>query len=344
MAGRWTRVHLRTLGGTVEQVALGGQGLVVGRQGLGCMGMSQSYGAADRGEAAATLRAAAEAGVTLFDTADLYGAGHNEELLGEVLGPMRDSVVIATKFGITRNAKGQYGAINGRPEYVASACEASLARLGIEVIDLYYQHRVDPQVPVEETVGAMAQLVAEGKVRYLGLSEASAATLERAHAVHPITALQSEWSMFTRELEADVVPTARRLGVGLVPYSPLGRGVLSGTLRSDGDLAEDDWRRTTPRFHGEGLAANLELVDQLADAAATRGLTTAQLALAWVHARGRDVVPIPGTKRRRWLADNLASLEVQLTDGDCAQLEALVRPEAVVGDRYPAAFMGTLNA
>ena len=328
----------------MEQVALGSQGLVVGRQGLGCMGMSQSYGEADRDEAAATLLAAVDAGITLFDTADLYGAGHNEELLGEVLAPVRGSVAIATKFGITRNANGTYGAINGQPDYVRSACDASLQRLGVETIDLYYQHRIDPAVPVEETVGAMAELVAEGKVRYLGLSEASASTLERAHAVHPITALQSEWSMFTRELEADVVPTARRLGVGLVPYSPLGRGVLSGTLRGDDDLAADDWRRTTPRFHGEGLAANLELVDALAEAAEARGLTTAQLALAWVHARGKDVVPIPGTKRRRWLNDNLAALDVELTAKECAALEALVRPEAVVGDRYPAGFMGTLNA
>ena len=327
----------------MEHVALGGQGLQVSRQGLGCMGMSQSYGAIDRDEAVATLLAAVEAGLTFFDTADMYGLGHNEQLVGEVLGPIRDSLVVATKFGIVRDPSGNTIGVNGRPDYVATACDASLARLGMDFIDLYYLHRVDAQVPIEETVGAMAKLVEQGKVRYIGLSEAAASTLERAHGVCPISASQSEWSLFTRELEADVIPMARKLGIGIVPYSPLGRGVLSGTVRSDADLEEGDFRRFTPRFHGESLAANVNLVDQLADIASDLSVSTAQLALAWVHARGSDVVPIPGTKRRKWLEANLASLALELSAETCAQLEAIVEPNAVVGDRYPAGFMDTLN-
>jgi len=314
--------------------------LTVSTLGLGCMGMSEFYGTADEGEAIATIHRALDLGVTFLDTADMYGPFTNEQLVGRAIAASqqgRDQVQLATKFGNERRPDGTRVGINGRPEYVRAACDASLARLGVDVIDLYYQHRVDKTVPIEETVGAMAELVAAGKVRHLGLSEASAATIRRAHAVHPITALQSEYSLFTRDIEDEILPTIRELGIGLVPYSPLGRGLLTGTITpSDGAAGEGDFRRSAyfPRFQGDALTANLALVDEVRAIAEEKGATAGQVALAWVLAQGADVVPIPGTKRTRYLEENVAAAAVDLTDDDLVALEKAVPRDAVAGDRY----------
>jgi len=314
--------------------------LTVSTLGLGCMGMSEFYGTADEGEAIATIHRALDLGVTFLDTADMYGPFTNEQLVGRSIAASqhsRDDLQLATKFGNERRPDGTRVGINGRPEYVRAACDASLARLGVDVIDLYYQHRVDKTVPIEETVGAMAELVSAGKVRHLGLSEASAVTIRRAHAVHPITALQSEYSLFTRDIEDEILPTIRELGIGLVPYSPLGRGLLTGTITpSDGAAGAGDFRRSAyfPRFQGDALTANLALVDNVRAIAEEKGATAGQVALAWVLAQGADVVPIPGTKRTRYLEENVAAAAVDLTDDDLVALEKAVPRDAVAGDRY----------
>ena len=311
---------------------LGRDGLEVSALGLGCMGMSQSYGAADRQESIATVHRALDLGVAFLDTSDVYGSGHNEELVGEAIAGRRDEVQLATKFSLSRDGDGMR--IDGRPENVRACAEASLRRLGVEVIDLYYQHRVDPQVPIEDTVGAMAELVEQGKVRYLGLSEASATSIRRAVAVHPIAALQSEWSLWTRDLEGEVLGVAREHGIGIVPFSPLGRGFLTGAITSPADFGEDDFRRGQPRFTGDAFRANLRLVDAVRELATAKGVTAGQLALAWVLAQGDDVVPIPGTKRRRYLEENVGAAAVQLTADDLARLDAIAPPGVAVGGRY----------
>ena len=316
---------------TVPTRTLGRSGLTVSAQGLGCMGMSFAYGPSDEAESIATIHRALELGVDFLDTADIYGAGRNEELVGRAIAGRRDEVVLATKFGIVLDpADPKARGVNGRPEYVRSSCDASLARLGVDHVDLYYQHRPDTEVPIEETVGAMADLVAAGKVRHLGLSEASAATIRRAAAVHPIAALQSEWSLFSRDVEGDILGACRELGIGLVPYSPLGRGLLTGTVSSLDELSDDDFRRTQPRFQGDNLERNLQLVAEVRSIAGTLGVTPGQVALAWAQGRGDDVVPIPGTKRRTYLEENVAALDVTLSADDLARLDAL----APVGDRY----------
>ena len=317
----------------MEQRTLGTEGLQVSAIGLGCMGMSQAYGPADEDESVATLRRAIELGVTFFDTANAYGLGHNEELVGRVLADCRDQVVLATKFGIAGRRDGRM-LVDGRPEYAKTCCDESLRRLGMDTIDLYYLHRVDPNVAIEDTVGAMGELVAAGKVRYLGLSEASAATIRRAHAVHPIAALQSEWSLFNREPEETVLPTLRELGIGFVPFSPLGRGFLTGEITTPDDFAADDLRRTNPRFQGENFSRNLELVNHVTQMAADKGCTPGQLALQWLVAQGGDVAPIPGTKRRRYLEDNVGALDVTLTSDDLARLDDLMPVGAASGPRY----------
>ncbi|MEU0058255.1 aldo/keto reductase [Streptomyces sp. NPDC006334] len=309
--------------------------LTVSAQGLGCMGMSHAYGDADEAESIATLRHALDLGVSLLDTSDFYGHGHNEELIGRAIAGRRDDVVLATKFGFA-NRLGEPTAIRGDAEYVRQACEASLRRLGVDHIDLYYQHRVDPQVPIEETVGAMAELVQAGKVRHLGLSEAGAATIRRAHAVHPIAALQSEWSLWTRDLEAEVVPVCRELGIGVVPFSPLGRGFLTGRYRSVEGMAENDMRRSQPRFADGNLQRNLAIVARLTELAEAKGVTAGQLALAWVQHRGDDVVPIPGTRRQRYLEENLTALTVELSAEDITAIEAAAPNDQVAGTRYDA--------
>ena len=303
--------------------------------GLGCMGMSDAYGAPDEGEALRTLDRALELGITFWDTADVYGLGANERLLGRALAGRRDRVELATKFGNVRGADGRYGAVDGRPEYARSACQASLARLGVERIDLYYLHRVDPAVPIEETVGAMAELVADGLVGHLGLSEAAPSTIRRAHAVHPIAAVQSEYSLWHREPEREVLPALRELGIGFVPFSPLGRGLLAGALSSTADLDDADLRRSLPRFQGENLDRNLELAARVRELAAERGATPAQLALAWVLHQGDDVVPIPGTKRRAYLEQNAAATALKLDAADLAALGEALPPGAAAGERYP---------
>jgi len=314
---------------------LGREGLVVSSQGLGCMGMSEFYGPGEEAESVATIHGALDAGVTLLDTADMYGPFLNEELVGRAIAGRRDEVVLATKFGIVRTADPAVRSIRGDADYVRSSCEASLGRLGVDHIDLYYQHRSDPGVPIEETVGAMAELVTQGKVRYLGLSEAAPDTLRRACAVHPIAALQSEWSLWSRDIEAEIVPTARELGVGIVAYSPLGRGFLTGTITSPDDFPDGDFRKFQPRFTGENFAHNIALVDRVRELAATKGCTPGQLALAWVLHQGDDVVPIPGTKRRSYLEENLAASDVVLDPSDLAAIDEVFPPDATAGSRYP---------
>ncbi|WEB41082.1 aldo/keto reductase [Streptomyces yunnanensis] len=317
-------------------------GLAVSAQGLGCMGMSHGYGDSDDDQSIATIRHALDLGVTLLDTADFYGAGHNEELIGRAVAGRRDEVVLATKFGFA-NRLGEPVEIRGDAAYVRQACDASLRRLGVDHIDLYYQHRVDPDVPIEETVGAMAELVAAGKVRHLGLSEAGAETVRRAHAVHPIAALQSEWSLWTRDLEEEVVPVCRELGIGLVPFSPLGRGFLTGRYTSVEGLSESDVRRTQPRFADGNLEQNLAIVEKLHELAAEKGVTAGQLALAWVQHRGDDVVPIPGTRRQKYLEENVGAVEVRLSAEELAAIDAAAPAGKVAGTRYDAgslAFVG----
>jgi aryl-alcohol dehydrogenase-like predicted oxidoreductase len=309
-----------------------GDGLVVSTLGLGCMGMSQSYGAADRDESLATIARSLDLGITFLDTSDVYGSGHNEELVGEAIAGRRDEVQLATKFSLTHTPDGVR--IDGRPENVRACAEASLRRLKVDVIDLYYQHRVDPEVPIEDTVGAMAELVGQGKVRHLGLSEASAASIRRAVAVHPIAALQSEWSLWTRDLEREVLAVAREHGIGIVPFSPLGRGFLTGAITSPADFGEDDFRRNQPRFQDEAFQANLRLVDAVRAMAAEKGATAGQLALAWVLSQGEDVVPIPGTKRRSYLEENAGAVAVEMSADDLARLDAIAPPDVAVGGRY----------
>lgn len=322
---------------------LGQQGLEVSALGLGCMGMSDFYGSRDEAESVATINRALDLGVTFLDTADMYGVGANEELIGRVVRARREWVVVATKFGNVRGPDGSFRGVNGHPDYVRQACDASLKRLGLDVIDLYYQHRVDPGVPIEDTVGAMSELVAAGKVRYLGLSEAAPETIRRAHAVHPISALQTEYSLWSRDVEAEILPTVRALGIGFVPYSPLGRGFLTGQFTKPEDLAEGDSRRAHPRFQGAAFAKNLDLVAAIAEMAAAKRCTPAQLALAWVLAQGDDVVPIPGTKRRSYLEDNLGALEIVLDADALARIDAVLPPGSAEGMRYPAVSMATVD-
>jgi aryl-alcohol dehydrogenase-like predicted oxidoreductase len=327
----------------MEQRTLDGQGLVVSALGLGCMGMSQSYGPGDDQESVATIHRALDLGMTFLDTADVYGPYTNERLVGRAIAGRRDEVVLATKFGNQRLDDGRR-VVNGKPDYVRQACDASLERLGVDHIDLYYQHRVDRSVPVEDTWGAMAELVQAGKVGYLGISEAAPATLRRAHAVHPVSAGQYEWSLFTRDLEDEVLPALRELGIGVVAYSPLGRGFLSGRITSPDDFGEDDFRRNHPRFTGENFARNLELVDRVRELAASKGATPSQLAIAWVLAQGDDVVPIPGTKRRSYLEENLGALDVELTPEDLAAIEEVTPRGSVAGARYNPEMMANVNA
>ena len=322
---------------------LGRQGLEVSALGLGCMGMSDFYGGRDETESVATINRALDLGVTFLDTADMYGVGANEELVGRVVRERRDWIIVATKFGNVRGPDGSFKGVNGRPDYVRAACDASLKRTGLDFIDLYYQHRVDPEVPIEETVGAMADLVSAGKVKYLGLSEAAPATIRRAHAVHPITALQTEYSLWSRDVEDQILPTVRELGIGFVPYSPLGRGFLTGQFKTPDDLGAGDTRRNHPRFQGEAFQKNLDLVAAIGVMAADKGCTPAQLALAWVLRQGEDIVPIPGTKRRKYLEENLGALDVELSDADLARIDDILPPGAAQGTRYPDASMASID-
>ncbi len=329
----------------MEQRRLGGQGLVVPSQGLGCMGMSFAYGRGDDEESSATIRRALDLGVTFLDTADVYGPGTNEELVGTAIRGRRDEVVLATKFGNEIDNDGQRtGRVNGQPDYVRRSIDASLRRLGVDHVDLYYQHRVDPEVPIEDTWGALAEQVQAGKVRFLGISEASGESIRKAHATHPVSALQTEYSLFSREPEeTGLLRTVRELGIGFVAYSPLGRGFLSGRIRSVDDLPADDWRRTAPRFQGENFDRNLQVVDRVRELAESKGVTSSQLALAWVLAQGADVVPIPGTKRRGYLEENVAASEVTLTERDLASIDEVAPRGVAAGPRYDERGMRTVN-
>ena len=326
----------------MQQRKLGTQGLTVSAIGLGCMGMSGLYGPLDEIESMATLHRALDLGINFLDTSDVYGPHTNEELVGRALAPHRNKVIIATKFGIQRYPDGTRS-VSGRPEYVQAACDASLKRLGIDTIDLYYQHRVDPKTPIEETVGAMAELVKAGKVRYLGLSEAGIQTIRKAHAVHPISALQTEHSLWSRDPEDEILPTVRELGIGFVAYSPLGRGFLTGQIRKPTDLAADDWRHSSPRFQGENFQLNLDLVTTIEELAEKKKVKASQLALAWVLAQGDDIIPIPGTKRRSYLEENAAAAEIKLTQEELAALDAIAPRGAAKGERYSPQMMGMLN-
>jgi aryl-alcohol dehydrogenase-like predicted oxidoreductase len=319
----------------MDKIKLGSQGLEVSRLGLGCMGMSEFYGQSDAAENMRVFQAALDGGVTFFDTADMYGPFINEELVGKALRPVRDQVIIATKFANMRGQGGEFLGLNGKPEYVHQSVDASLKRLGIDTIDLYYQHRVDPNVPIEETVGAMAELVQAGKVRYLGLSEATPEQIRRAHKVYPITALQTEYSLWSRDPEDEIIPTLRELGIGFVPYSPLGRGFLTGQIKKPEDLAPDDFRRHNPRFTGENFQKNLQVVTAIEELAAQKGVSTAQLALAWVLSKGtQDFAPIPGTKRVKYLQENLGALNVSLTPGELARIDQIAPVGVAAGERY----------
>ena len=323
----------------MEYRRLGKSSLVVSSLGLGCMGMSEFYGPTNDRESTDTIRHAIDSGVTLLDTADMYGVGRNEELVGKAIEKHRHEVIVATKFGNVRGADGSFQGVSGRPEYVQGACEASLRRLGIATIDLYYQHRVDNTVPIEDTVGAMARLVEQGKVRYLGLSEAGADTIRRAFATHPIAALQTEYSLWTRDPEDEILALCRKLGIGFVPYSPLGRGFLTGQIKKPDDLASDDYRRNTPRFQGDNFKKNFEIVEGIKQLAAEKGCTPAQLALAWVLAQGSDIVPIPGTRRIKYLDENIGALGVKLSSSDLARINQIAPRGAAVGPRYHEAGM-----
>jgi aryl-alcohol dehydrogenase-like predicted oxidoreductase len=328
----------------MEKRKLGSQGLVVPAMGLGCMGMSEFYGGADEAESISTIRRALELGINFLDTADMYGPFKNEELIGRVIRGHRGDFIIATKFGIVRGPNPGDRGINGRPEYVHSACDASLKRLGIDTIDLYYQHRVDPKVPIEETAGALSELVRGGKVRYIGLSEAGPATIRRAHAVHPVTALQTEYSLWSRDPEDEILAVVRELGIGFVPYSPLGRGFLSGQIKSVNDLAPDDYRRLSPRFQGDNFQKNLELVEKIGEMAAAKRCSPSQLALAWVLAQGGDLVPIPGTKRRKYLEENAAAAAIELTAEDLERIGEIAPKGVAAGLRYPESMMSSVDA
>ncbi|MCL8380938.1 MULTISPECIES: aldo/keto reductase [Xanthobacter] len=327
----------------MDHRSLGRSGLSVSAIGLGCMGMSEFYGPSDDEQSLATLAAALDLGINFFDTADMYGVGHNERLLGRFLKGRRDRIILATKFGNVRGPNGERLGVSGTPDYVRSACDASLERLGIDTIDLYYQHRVDPKTPIEETVGAMKGLVEAGKVRFLGLSECSVATLRKAHAVHPISAVQIEYSLWSRDPEEDMLAACRELGVAFVAYSPLGRSFLTGAVTSPDTLAADDFRRANPRFSGDALKANLTLVEALKDFAAGKGATSAQIALAWILNKQDNVIPIPGTRRQKYLEENVAATRIRLSPEEVATLDALFAPEAVAGTRYPEAAMAMLN-